>query len=149
MPARIHMHLSVSNLEASRVFYEKFFGLAPVKAREGYLKFLPDFAPVNLALSPRRRGAGGDAPVNHAGVQVDSTQEVLDHLARIQTAGLDVRVEMGTNCCHANQDKFWVKDPDGLEWEVYHLNYDLPDEQPHLATGKRLLPMASGAACCR
>ena len=34
------------------------------------------------------------------------------------------------NCCHANQDKFWVQDPDGVEWEVYHLNYDLEDEAP-------------------
>src|SRR5207249_9456961 len=32
---------------------------------------------------------------------------------------------MNVNCHHANQDKFWVKDPDGVEWEVYYLNYNL------------------------
>ena len=52
----------------------------------------------------------------------------MAQLARIKAAGLPVREEMGVNCCHANQDKFWVQDPDGVEWEVYHLNYDLEDE---------------------
>jgi hypothetical protein len=35
---------------------------------------------------------------------------------------------MSVDCCYSNQDKFWVRDPDGVEWEVYHLNYDLEDE---------------------
>jgi hypothetical protein len=43
----------------------------------------------------------------------------------VKAAGLPVREEMGVDCCRANQDKFWVRDPDGLEWEIYHLNYDL------------------------
>src|SRR5262249_25116799 len=41
------------------------------------------------------------------------------------------------NCCHANQDKFWVHDPDGVEWEVYHLNYDLEDEPGRGAEPRR------------
>jgi hypothetical protein len=57
-----------------------------------------------------------------------------------------VREEIGVDCCHANQDKFWVRDPDGVEWEVYHLNYDLEDETPSARTGS--LPMAKDAACC-
>jgi hypothetical protein len=58
---------------------------------------------------------------------------------------------MGVNCCHANQDKFWVRDPDGLEWEVYHLNYDLEDEvsvAPGRATQATGLTLAKGGACC-
>jgi arsenate reductase len=50
---------------------------------------------------------------------------VVSHLARVKAAGLPVREEMGVDCCHANQDKFWVSDPDGVEWEVYHLNFDV------------------------
>ena len=46
----------------------------------------------------------------------------------MKAAGLPVREEMDTNCCYANQDKFWVRDPDGVEWEIYHLNYDLEEE---------------------
>jgi hypothetical protein len=56
---------------------------------------------------------------------------------------------MGVNCCHANQDKFWVQDPDGVEWEVYHLNYDLEDEvASHLHERRRVCswPRATPAA---
>ena len=34
-------------------------------------------------------------------------------------AGLSTRDEMQTNCCYAIQDKTWVRDPDGNEWEVF------------------------------
>jgi hypothetical protein len=58
-----------------------------------------------------------------------------------------VREEMGVDCCHANQDKFWVQDPDGVEWEVYHLNYDL--EREVTAPRTMGLPLAkSGGSCC-
>src|SRR6266567_1274305 len=97
MSAKVHLHLHVSDLTKSREFYERFLGGSPVKVKEGYVKFLPQWAPVNLALS---------------------------------TGGLPVVEEMGVDCCHANQDKFWVKDPDGVEWEVYHLNYDLEGSEP-------------------
>jgi hypothetical protein len=60
---------------------------------------------------------------------------------------------MGVNCCHANQDKFWVQDPDGVEWEVYHLNYDLEDEgqMPVIrrdATERQGLQLAKNTSCC-
>jgi len=58
-----------------------------------------------------------------------------------------VREEMGVNCCHANQDKFWVQDPDGVEWEVYHLNYDLEDEGPMARTSVGLQLAKSGDCC--
>ena len=63
-----------------------------------------------------------------------------------KASGLPLREEIGVDCCHANQDKFWVRDPDGVEWEVYYLNYDLEDETPKAhATA---LPLAKDAACC-
>ena len=35
---------------------------------------------------------------------------------------------MDTNCCYAIQDKSWVNDPDGNEWEVFVVKEDnLPD----------------------
>jgi arsenite methyltransferase len=144
MSAKVHLHLHVSDLEKSREFYQKFFGGAPVKERPGYCKFLPDWAPVNLALSPGR--AAGEGMVGHVGIQVDTPPAVVAHLTRVKAAGLVVREEMGVNCCHANQDKFWVRDPDGVEWEVYHLNYDLEDETP--APDPASLPLAKGNSCC-
>ena len=65
-----------------------------------------------------------------------------------RSAGLPVREEMGVNCCHANQDKFWVQDPDGVEWEVYHLNYDLEGDADEASRRTRSLPMATTASCC-
>jgi lactoylglutathione lyase len=147
MGAKVHLHMHVSDLAKSREFYEKFLGEGPVKVKPGYAKFLPGWAPVNLALSGG--GSTGEGTVNHVGVQVDTVETVMTHLARVKAAGLPVREEMGVDCCHANQDKFWVQDPDGVEWEVYHLNYDLEDE-PAVGTGTRSagLPLAKGGACC-
>jgi catechol 2,3-dioxygenase-like lactoylglutathione lyase family enzyme len=147
MSAKVHLHMHVSDLAQSRAFYEQFLGGDPVKVKPGYVKFLPDWAPVNLALSAG--GAAGEGTVNHVGVQVDAVDTVMAHLARLKAAGLPVREEMGVNCCHANQNKFWVTDPDGVQWEVYHLNYDL-EGQDEIARAKgATLPLANkGNACC-
>ena len=138
---KVHVHMTVSDLEKSRAFYEKFFGTAPVKVKPGYVKFLPGFGPLNLALSQAAPGEGR-GHVDHMGIQVESAEIVTRELTRVKAAGLLGREEMGVNCCHANQDKFWVEDPDGVEWEVYVLNYDLED------TGLRATaaPAASGLA---
>jgi len=141
---KVHVHMTVSNLEKSRAFYEKFFGTAPVKVKPGYVKFLPPFGPLNLALSEaapvERRGH-----VDHMGIQVESAEIVMRELARVKAAGLPVREEMGVNCCHANQDKFWVEDPDGVDWEVYVLNHDL-EESTLRATDVTSAPAAKGLA---
>src|SRR5262245_50427011 len=147
MNSRVHVHLHVSDLVKSRDFYERFLGSAPVKVKPGYVKFLPDWAPVNLALS--QGGAGGPGTVDHLGMTLESTEMVLAQLARVKAAGLVVKEEMGVDCCHANQDKFWVQDPDGVDWEVYHLNYDLEEESvaPRVAAPV-LLPLAKSGGCC-
>lgn len=133
--SNVHIHLHVSNLERSRKFYEGFLGTEPVKIKPGYVKFLPAFAPINLALSAGEAGAG--KTVDHLGFQVDSREALMALLERVKGTGIEVREEMDSSCCYANQDKFWVRDPDGVEWEVYHLNYDLDEEAA-----------SSGATCC-
>jgi lactoylglutathione lyase len=133
--SNVHIHLHVSNLEASRAFYERFLGAEPVKVRPGYVKFLPSLAPINLALSAGEAGTG--KTVDHLGFQVESRDAVIVLLDRVKASGLLVREEMDTSCCHANQDKFWVRDPDGVEWEVYHLNYDVDEDVS-----------AGGTTCC-
>jgi catechol 2,3-dioxygenase-like lactoylglutathione lyase family enzyme len=144
MVPRVHVHLTVSDLDKSRAFYELFFGAAPVKIKPGYVKFLPAWGPLNLALSAGR--SAGEGHVDHMGIQLASRSEVLQQLARVKAAGLAVREEMGVDCCHANQDKFWVEDPDGVEWEVYVLNHDLAAGEPATARGAR--PLATTGGCC-
>ena len=145
MGAKVHLHMHVSDLSKSREFYEKFLGGDPVKVKQGYVKFLPPWAPVNLALSTG--GPSGAGTIDHVGVQVDSVETVMAELTRIKDAGLAVVEEMGVNCCHANQDKFWVKDPDGVEWEVYHLNYDLEGDEVE-AESRPSLAVIGATACC-
>ncbi len=134
--SKVHIHMHVSDLAKSRAFYEKLFQAQPVKVQPGYVKFLPEFAPINLALTEGGVGRGG---VDHLGVQVDSSDKVMALLSHAKRAELAVREEMAVSCCYANQDKFWVTDPDGVEWEVYHLNFDLETE------GR---PTADAAVCC-
>src|SRR5262249_32666334 len=83
MTPKVHVHMHVSDLAKSREFYRAFFGAAPVKERPGYVKFLPAWGPVNLALS--QGGGPGAGPVDHLGVQVESTAEVMAQLSRIKS----------------------------------------------------------------
>jgi len=126
--AKVHIHLTVSDLEKSKEFYARFFGAAPVKEKPGYAKFLPEIGPINLALSEGRSVAGAGA-ANHLGIQVASPEILRSELTRVKATRLPVREEMNHTCCYANQDKFWVLDPDGVEWEIYHLNYDTEERE--------------------
>src|SRR5438876_8228560 len=76
MSAKVHVHMQVSDLSKSREFYERFFGGDPVKVKPGYVKFLPEWAPVNLALSQGR--GGGEGTIDHMGIQVDAPDTVID-----------------------------------------------------------------------
>ncbi|HZP46384.1 MAG TPA: ArsI/CadI family heavy metal resistance metalloenzyme [Candidatus Binataceae bacterium] len=128
MRARVHVHLKVSDLGASRDFYERLFGVKPVKVKPDQIKFLPPMAPLNLALSIAHRGETPGGFVNHLGIELASESAVREHLARVKAAGLKTREQLNVNCCYANQSKFWVVDPDGVEWEVYHVNHDLVEK---------------------
>ena len=145
---KVHIHMKVSSLEKSRAFYEKFLGVAPVKVKPGYVKFLAPFGPLNLAMSEVAATERG-GHVDHMGLQVPSADIVMRELARVKAAGLPVREEIGVDCCHANQDKFWVEDPDGVEWEVYVLNHDI-EEAPVKSGLKAGLAVvtATGGGCC-
>ena len=57
--------------------------------------------------------------LSHLGIQVASTDDVLATKKNWENAGLIPREEMQTTCCYALQDKAWVTDPDGNEWEVF------------------------------
>jgi catechol 2,3-dioxygenase-like lactoylglutathione lyase family enzyme len=125
MTSRVHIHLKAADLKASREFYRKFLGVDPVKDKLDHVKFLMPFAPLNLVISPARAQVAGSPAVNHLGIEVLSAEVVQEHLRRVKREGLKVREQLRVNCCYADQSKFWVTDPDGVEWEVYHVNFDL------------------------
>ena len=114
---KAHLALNVSSVEQSIQFYRKLFGIEPSKVRTGYAKFDVHNPPLNFTLNEgpvNSRGA-----LSHLGIQVRSTEDVLATRQKWNDAGLLTREEMQTNCCYAMQDKAWVRDPDGNEWEVF------------------------------
>ena len=50
-------------------------------------------------------------------------------------ADLQVSREEGVVCCDAEQDKIYVVDPDGFEWETYEVTDESPDGLALLGTG--------------
>jgi hypothetical protein len=69
--------------------------------------------------------------LSHLGIQVESTAAVLTVRQQWQDRGLLIRDEMKTECCYALQDKAWVRDPDGHEWEVFAVLEDNLPEKAH------------------
>lgn len=114
---KAHLAINVRNVEQSITFYQKMLGIEPSKVRTGYAKFDVQNPPLNLTLNQvpfNERGA-----LSHLGIQVASTADVLAMRQKWEEAGLVTREEMQTNCCFATQDKTWVRDPDGNEWEAF------------------------------
>ncbi len=131
-----HVSLNVSNIDASVAFYEKVFGVAPVKRRPGYAKF--DLLEPNLNLTMQEAPRTG-VNASHFGVQVASSEDVAAAWARFKEAGLATSTEDDTECCYALQDKVWVADPDGNSWEVFVVKGDVPAREKDV--GK--------TGCCR
>jgi catechol 2,3-dioxygenase-like lactoylglutathione lyase family enzyme len=137
---KAHVAINVRNVPQSLEFYRKMLGIEPSKVRTGYAKFDIADPPLNFTLNEvpfAERGA-----LSHLGFQVASTDDVLAIRQRWLRQGLLPRDEMKTDCCYALQDKVWVRDPDGNEWEVFVV---LQDNFP-----EKNLPEESqcGPTCC-
>ena len=126
---KAHLALNVRSVERSIEFYQKLLALEPSKVRAGYAKFDVQNPPLNLTLNEHQFGERG--ALSHLGIQVASTDDVIAMRERWVEAGLLTRDEMQTSCCYALQDKTWVRDPDGNEWEVFVVLEDnLPQTAP-------------------
>jgi catechol 2,3-dioxygenase-like lactoylglutathione lyase family enzyme len=119
---RPHLALTVTDVERSIPFYEALFGVQPEKRKTGYAKFSVAAPALNFTLTQGEREQLG--AFNHAGIQVESTDDVLAAKERLVAAGLAAFDEMDTTCCNARQDKIWVRDPDGTPWEVFATHED-------------------------
>jgi predicted lactoylglutathione lyase len=116
---RIHISLDVHDLEKSIAFYSTLFEIEPSKVREDYAKFEPAEPAVNLALNLSNKPVATEGRVSHFGVQVKSTEEVQRLSQVLGDAGLETITEEAVTCCYAEQNKTWVRDPDGNAWEVF------------------------------
>jgi catechol 2,3-dioxygenase-like lactoylglutathione lyase family enzyme len=133
--ARLQLALNVSNLDEAVAFYSKFFKSEPAKIRPGYANFAITDPPLKLVLFENAEVAG---TINHLGVEVFSTDEVVDATKYLTAQGFTTDIEEGTVCCHALQDKVWVDGPDSSRWEVYTVLADAADAESH----------GAGDTCC-
>lgn len=132
---KAHLALNVRDVEKSINFYRNMLDLEPSKVRTGYAKFDVNNPPLNLTLNQvafNEKGA-----LSHLGIQVATTEDVNAVRDSWEAKGLIPRDEKQTTCCYALQDKAWVNDPDGNEWEVFVVLED------NLAEAK-----SNDASCC-
>lgn len=112
---RMHLHVSVDDLNKSIGFYSSLFGAAPTVSKPDYAKWMLDDPLVNFAISKR----GATPGLDHIGIQVESDTELSEIKERLEKAELSLLTEEGTTCCYAKSDKHWVQDPSGIAWETY------------------------------
>lgn len=114
--ARLQLALNVSNLDKAVEFYSKLFGADVAKRRPGYANFAIADPPLKLVLFENPDAA---SRLNHLGVEVECPEKVVAVGERLKQADLVVKEQPQTTCCYALQDKVWVSDPDGENWEIY------------------------------
>ena len=126
--SRVQLALNVSDLDTAIDFYSKLFGTEPAKVRPGYANFAVAEPPLKLVLI---EGSGAPGTLNHLGVEVESTDDVVAAHTRLTREGLATATEDQVACCFALQDKVWVDAPDGEPWEIYTVlaDVEMPDGQ--------------------
>ncbi|HVY70871.1 MAG TPA: ArsI/CadI family heavy metal resistance metalloenzyme, partial [Verrucomicrobiae bacterium] len=120
-----HTSLNVSDLSRSIAFYRALFGIEPAKQRSDYAKFEVTEPALVLSLIPAPVTLGGT--LNHAGIRLANSEELVKVQARLEAAGIRTQREEGVECCYARQTKFWVTDPDCTLWELYVFHEDIDE----------------------
>jgi catechol-2,3-dioxygenase len=134
---RMHLHVSVDDINQSVGFYSNLFGAPPTVSKPDYAKWMLDDPLVNFAISKR----GAKAGLDHIGIQVEHESELEEIKARLEKAELSLVTEEGATCCYAKSDKHWVQDPSGIAWETYRTLASAP-------TFSGQETSAPDAACC-
>lgn len=137
---RMHVHISVPDLAQSVRFYAALFAAAPTVQKPGYAKWMLEDPRLNFALTQR----GDTKGVQHLGIQVENESELAEVYGRLAAADAPVVEEKAVNCCYAKSDKHWIKDPQGIAWEMFHTY----GESAHCGGSSPLVPVQDSASCC-
>lgn len=133
---RMHVHVSVRDLDASIRFYSTLFAATPTVLKADYAKWMLDDPRLNFAISAR----GAPAGIEHLGIQAADAGELQEVYERLEKADAPVLEEGETVCCYAKSEKSWIEDPQGIRWETF------------LTTGESTIyggeASKSAAACC-
>ncbi|MEC4718408.1 ArsI/CadI family heavy metal resistance metalloenzyme [Noviherbaspirillum sp. CPCC 100848] len=142
---RLHVHVSVDNLDASIQFYTGMFAAEPTVVKTDYAKWMLDDPRVNFAISQR----GAQTGLNHLGIQVESASELSEMQCRLGALRPGVTKEEGVACCYAKSDKYWVNDPSGIAWETFHTLDNIPVfGEPNKTSSPDAASTTETEACC-
>ncbi len=148
---RLHVHVSVDDLNRSIGFYSTLFAATPSVVRDDYAKWMLEDPRVNFAISSHGRPNAG---LDHLGIQVEDETELREIRGRLQAADGSVTEQGAVTCCYHQSEKSWIADPSGIEWETFLTRGEttvygdggLAVAQDPACCGKA--PAGAGAACC-
>ncbi len=144
MSMRFQLALNVRDLDEAITYYEKLLGAPVAKRKPGYANFAVDSPPIKLVLfeSP-------EAPerLNHVGFETDDNDEVEATITRLEPTGVVDRIERDESCCWAKKSTVWSSDPQGLRWEFYKKQADLPTFGEVPAAAPAPAPEGAGSGC--
>lgn len=121
MKRKLHIHISVEDLDKSIAFYNTQFRVKSTKIKEDYAQWIVEDMAINFAISTR----GYEKGLNHLGVQYESDEALLEAQKFFEEEQIMGRVEEDANCCYKHSNKYWVTDPTGIIWENYHSMDDI------------------------
>lgn len=145
---KFHTSLPVRDIAQTVDFYSALFGEPPAKLRSDYAKFVPESPELNISFH-LADGAQSLMTDLHLGFELVSRAALDQAHARLSKAGFVTEKRRTSVCCYANQDKFWITDPNGYRWELYYLvndaDYKVDESQ---ATGCCATSQAGTRGCC-
>ena len=139
---RIHVHVSVHDIEQSIRFYSALFGAEPAVKKVDYAKWMLEDPRVNFAISDGSPRKG----VNHLGLQAESAVELEEIGTRLAQADVSITAQKGASCCYAKSDKYWTVDPQGIAWESFHTLDSVPVYGED--TRSKASEIQTAGACC-
>jgi catechol 2,3-dioxygenase-like lactoylglutathione lyase family enzyme len=144
---RFHTSLPVTHIEKTIQFYSVLFRTPPVKVKDDYAKFLPEILDLNISFHASESGPSALRNL-HLGLEMPDQATLDETHARLSAAGLVDSARETSICCYANQDKFWVTDPDGYQWEIYVLLENTEQKLGKSTSCCAVGAPAVGGACC-
>jgi len=138
---RLHVHMSVEDLDQSIRFYSTLFASQPTVVKSDYAKWMLEDPRDNFAISTHNGRAAG---IDHLGIQVEDTAELQEVYGRLQAADRPVLNEGMTTCCYAKSEKSWISDPAGVVWETFHT----VGESTVYGTAAPVEEIREAGACC-
>ena len=144
MANTFHVAVYVHSIPEAVEQYRKILGIEPAKVRADYAKFELADPPVIFSLNV----GGTPGTLSHLGIRYPETGSVTSELVRAKNAELEPFRQEGTTCCYAKADKYWVKDTDGVPWEMYTLLADVEAETAADANLRAFLQQGTDGQCC-